>query len=414
MTRTARAARTIATDADLLAVAEPVRRAVRTRLIGRPDLDPDDIVQETLARVWAARWRLERGTLLAYGLVVARNLVTSAERAEAVRRRHEPRLAEPAPDGGDPAAFVLDAEERTAAARAVVALRAEDRRLLLEHEVAGVEARKIAAEYGVEPATVAARLARARARLRVEHLLALRKVTLPTTRCRGVLDAISLGDRTRQRLLLAPEHLLGCATCAGLAEPLLTRRRSLTALAPVALLPGWLWGWVRGHPGPSAGIGVGAAAVAVVVAVTVGGSPAPPAVAAPAPTRSVAAAPVVPATLTVGGVAMLPAGTVSQLAGMVGRTAVARAVPVQAVPADEGFWVGTGPGHRVWVQFAAGGGESAVRVRAGQHASFPASVRRVTAGTAARLGLSAAEGAAELTGAGAYLEVDPRRLVLTG
>lgn len=413
MTRTARAARAVATDDDLLAVAEPVRRAVRTRLGGRPELDPDDIVQETLARVWAARWRLERGTLLAYGLVVARNLVTSAERAEAVRRRHEPRLVEPAPDG-DPAAAVLDAEERAAAARAVVALRAEDRRLLLEHEVAGVEARKIAAEHGVDPATVAARLARARARLRVEHLLALRKVTLPTTRCRGVLDAISLGDRTRQRLLLAPEHLLGCAACAGLAEPLLTRRRSLTALAPVALLPGWLWGWVRGHPGPSAGIGVGAAAVAVVVAVTAGGSPDAPAVAAPAPTRSVAAAPVVPATLTVGGVAMLPAGTVSELAGMVGRSAVARAVPVQAVPADEGFWVGAGPGHRVWVQFAAGGGESAVRVRAGQHASFSASVRAVTAGAAARLGLSAAEGAAELTGAGAYLEVDPRRLVLTG
>jgi hypothetical protein len=155
-------------------------------------------------------------------------------------------------------------------------------------------------------------------------------------------------------------------------------------------------------------------AVAVVVAVTAGGSspppPAPPVAAPVVPT----ATPAVPATLTVAGVAMLPAGSVSALAGMVGRTAVARGVPVLAVPADEGFWVGTGPGHRIWVQLVAGGGESAVRVRAGQRASFAASVRRVTAGTPARVGLSAAAGAAELTRAGAYLEVDPRRLVLTG
>ena len=244
MTRTARPARDVATDEDLVALAEPVRRAVAGRLADRPEYDPDDVVQETLARVWEARWRLEKGTLLAYGLVVARNLVTSAEREARVRRRHGHRLVDPVV-ADDPAVHLLAAEERAAVARAVAALREEDRRLLVEHEVHGVEARKIAAEDGVDAGAVAARLARARARLRVEHLLTLRRVTLPTPRCRGVLDALSLGDRRRQRTLLAAEHLVGCPTCAELAEPLLTRRRALTALAPLALLlalPGRLLG----------------------------------------------------------------------------------------------------------------------------------------------------------------------------
>ena len=403
--RTSRPARDVATEADLLTVAGPVRRAVQARLVGRSGIDPDDVVQETLARVWAARWRLERGTLVAYGLVVARNLVTSADRRTVLDRRH-PALAPTGADG-DPAVAVLAAEERVAVGRAVAALRAEDRRLLLEHEVDGIEVRKIAAEDGVPPATVAARLARARARLRVEHLLAFRGAALPTARCRGVLDALSLGDRARQRRLLAAEHLLGCATCAALAEPLLTRRRSLTALAPVGLLlvPAR---WVKANPVPVSAAGV--AAVAVVAAVVAGGPSDPPAVAAPAPAVTTAAAAVVP--LSSGGVDLLPAGPAPRMVGMVGRTAVGRDVPVQAVPADEGFWVGAGPGRRVWVQLAAGGGESAVRVRAGQRASFTAEVRAVPAGGAARLGVSAAEGAAELTAAGAYLVVDPDRLVL--
>jgi RNA polymerase sigma factor (sigma-70 family) len=418
--RTARAARDVASEADLIAVADPVRRAVRSRLStgsSRSDrpIDPEDVVQETLARVWAARWRLERPVLLPYGLAVARNLVTSAERAAEVRRRHDPRLVDGAPDG-DPALAVMAAEEHAAVNRAVAALREDDRRLLMEHEVAGVEARAIAARSGLPAGTVAARLARARARLRVEHLLSLRRVTLPTARCRGVLDAISLGDRRRQRTLLAAEHLAGCATCADLAEPLLTRRRSLTGLMPVLLLPMWLWQWIRAHPvSSSAAVGVGAAGVAVAVAVS-GQSPAP-APPPPAPTTVAAAAPSgpvapsSPATLTVAGVEVLPAGPVGAMARMVGRPAAARDVRVQSVPADEGFWVGTGPGQRVWVQLRPGR-ESAVRVRPGQLASFPATVVRVSAGTPARIGLSAAEGSAELVAAGAYLEVDPRRLVL--
>jgi RNA polymerase sigma factor (sigma-70 family) len=413
--RTARPARDVATEADLLAVAGPVRRAVSARLTGRPEIDPDDVVQETLTRVWAERWRLERSTLLAYALVVARNLVTSAERRADVGRRHQHRLADVPPDG-DPAVALVAAEEQTAVARAITALRAEDRALLVEHEVRGVEARTIAAEQGVEAGTVAARLARARARLRVEHLLAYRHTTLPTPRCRGVLDALSLGDRGRQRTLLAAEHLLGCPTCAALAEPLLARNRSLTGIAPVAVLlalPTRIVAWARANPLPAAASGVGAVAAVVAVAVLTGSSPAPPTpIAAPAPSTA-APSTAAPALLTVGSATVLPARKVGSIAGDVGRTAEADGVPVQSVPADEGFWIGGGPGARVWVELNTRGRESAVHVRAGQRASFAAEIVRVTAGSAATMGLSGAA-AAELRETGAYLVVDPGQLRLRG
>src|SRR4051794_26755413 len=177
MSRSTRPAADHASDADLLAIAEPVRTSVQARLAaggGSPRVtDVEDVVQETLARVWEVRWRLERETLLAYASVVARNLVTLQQRKDGLRDRYGPRLV-PAPADADPEAQLLAAEEHAAVARALLAMRAEDRSLLLEHEVHGVEVRKIAAQEGVAATTVAARLARARARLRVEHLLALR------------------------------------------------------------------------------------------------------------------------------------------------------------------------------------------------------------------------------------------------
>ena len=396
MTRTARPAREVATESDLVAVAEPVRRAAAARAaagtLGQGDVE--DVVQETLARLWEARWRLERGALLAYGVVVARNLVASAERQEAMHGRHAHRLVDPS-QADDPATDVLAAEERTALLAALAELREHDRRLLVEHEVHGVQTDKIAAEEGVSAGAVAARLARARARLRVAHLLSLRRLALPTARCRPVLDALSLGDRRRQRALGAAEHLLSCPACAGLAEPLLRRRRSLTALAPVALLlalPGRLWGWARAHPVPASAGAVGVAVVAVVVALVAGGTPPAP---APAPSPPPVAAPAVPATLGVGGTRLLPAERLGSLRAHAGQVAVARDVPVQSVAADEGFWVGAGPGQRVWVQLRSTG-ESAVRVRPGQVASFTAQVVPATADFPARAGVSAAEGAAEI------------------
>ena len=82
----------------------------------------------------------------------------------------------------------------------------------------------MAAERGSTPRAVAARLNRARASLRVEYLLAAEGIEPPTDRCRPVLRALSSGDRRRQRDLDADGHLLGCTTCAQVAERLFERR----------------------------------------------------------------------------------------------------------------------------------------------------------------------------------------------
>ena len=64
-----------------------VRRVVAAR-VRDPQL-VDDLVQETLVRVMAARARVEADTLAPYAAVTARNLVASyAERNDRARRYH--------------------------------------------------------------------------------------------------------------------------------------------------------------------------------------------------------------------------------------------------------------------------------------------------------------------------------------
>jgi RNA polymerase sigma factor (sigma-70 family) len=207
-------------EADLAAVLPAVRRVAAA---GDPDL-VEDVVQETAARLWAVRWRVERRALQAYGVAVARNLLVSAERERVVRDRHAARLAEPpAVDDhtvDDPAAGVLRAEEHAALRAALGLLRPDDRDLIVEHELRGVPVAELARRRDTNPGAVAARLARARARLRVRHLLAYGRVRPPTPCCEPVLDAISLNDRSRQRTLDAPGHLAACPSCSDLAVPL--------------------------------------------------------------------------------------------------------------------------------------------------------------------------------------------------
>ena len=98
---------------------------------------------------------------------------------------------------------------------------------------------------------------------------------------------------------------------------------------------------------------------------------------------------------------------------LAGQPGAARAdgVVVQAVPADEGFWVASGAGPRVWVQLV-GDGESAAAVRAGDRVSFEGRAVPVPAGFAARVGVTPAEGAGELERAGVLVEVPRDRLVV--
>ena len=110
-------------------------------------------------------------------------------------------------------------------------------------------------------------------------------------------------------------------------------------------------------------------------------------------------------TVIAGGVDLLGAATAAGLSPQDGQPAVGRAAKVQSVPADEGFWVGTSRDDRVWVQLTGTRGESDYRVEQGDTVDFTGTVNAAPDGFAADKGLTAAEGAAQLTDQGHYLSV---------
>ncbi len=113
-------------------------------------------------------------------------------------------------------------------------------------------------------------------------------------------------------------------------------------------------------------------------------------------------------TLTADGVPMLPvaqvAGPDGALTGQVGKPVTAEGVAVQSVPANEGFWVGTGEDDRVWVQLT-GADESGYVVTAGDRVQFTGTVVNHDAGFAGQVGVDPAEGADQLTTQAAHVEV---------
>jgi hypothetical protein len=176
---------------------------------------------------------------------------------------------------------------------------------------------------------------------------------------------LSAGDRARQRALRAAQHLIACQVCASLAPPLLERRRSLVALLPVVLLLR-LKHWAGRHPAQASAVaGTAAAVTAAVLYVGVWRpTPQPP----PPPASTVRAVQAV-SPLTVPGRSLLPVPPPAELARLTGAPVTATRVRVLAVPADEGFWVGTSQQARMWVQLQTQG-ESRIRIRPGQHVSF--------------------------------------------
>jgi RNA polymerase sigma factor (sigma-70 family) len=204
--------------ADLVPV---IRRVVAARV--RDPVQVDDIVQETLARVMAARSRVQRDTLAPYAVATARNLIATAAQREQRARRSAHLLVE----GDDARRPEDEALRRVDAALVKVALgrlSQTDREILLAHEVHGTDTAALAADRGSTPGAVAARLARTRARLRVEYLLAQAGADPPTDRCRPTLLALSAGDRRRQAELDVTGHLLACDFCAEVSPDLLERR----------------------------------------------------------------------------------------------------------------------------------------------------------------------------------------------
>jgi len=211
----------LADDApDVAALIPIVRRIIYSRVADRTAAE--DLVQETLVKVLSAAHRVEPGMIEPYAIVTARNVVASMWKERDRHRRNAHRVVDlvpaPAPDED-----LLKQEERDAVAAAMNRLTERERETLLAHEVSGQDTRSMGVNLGVSAGAVAAQLNRARARLRVEYLLALQGVDPPTDRCRPVLFALSIGDRRRQVEVGAAHHLLECEFCATLSQPLLER-----------------------------------------------------------------------------------------------------------------------------------------------------------------------------------------------
>jgi Sigma-70 region 2 len=343
---------------DLLALTPLIRRVVAARV--RDPQVVDDLVQETFARLLQARPRLDDGAL---------------------------------------APSRLPARDRTA---------------LLANEVEGANTAALAAELGSTPGAVAAQLARARAKLRVNYLLAIRGVDLPTDRCQSVLNALSAGDRRRQRALDAGRHLLDCEVCAGLSDPLTERRRALAGFLPLGLVKPveGLRGWLRNRPA-QATAGTGALVVGALLASQLL-APDPTAVqtSTPAPTTVAPVAPAGDRTLTSEGRAILPLRGRPPLSRYAGTTVEARGVRVQQVVADEGFWVGTSVRDRVWVQLT-GTRESGFRVKPGEKVTFTGRMVENSVYFSRRAGVTPREGAGLLERQGYHIEVRADRLRLS-
>ena len=205
---------------DVAALIPMLRRIVGARVGQHPAAE--DLVQETLVRVLAAKDRIEPGMLEPYAITTVRNLVATMWRRDDREVRNQHRLHDPSePEGAEDA--LIATEEQSAISEALGRLTDREREVLLAHEVSGRDTRSLAHETRSTAGAVAAQLKRTRARLRVEYLLALEGAEPPTERCRPVLLSLSSAERRRQRELDAQRHLLECDFCARLSEPLLGR-----------------------------------------------------------------------------------------------------------------------------------------------------------------------------------------------
>jgi RNA polymerase sigma factor (sigma-70 family) len=395
---------------DILELEPLLRRVVAAR-VRDPDT-VDDLVQEALARVIAVRGRLDDEAVTPYAIVTARNLVTSLVREEERGRRHRPRLVDLSePERPEDAA--LRREEAAAVEAALAGLPEQEREAVVAHEVEGVDTATLAEARRSTPGAIGVQLARTRARLRLDYVLALRRVELPTARCRPVLLALSAGDRRRQLALDAGGHLMQCPTCASLSRPLVERRRSIAVLLPLLAL-WWLWrqvqAWARRRP-------VVASLTAASVATATGLVLVPPLLEQepqqrPAPTTTTTTPPPAAAPagggsgvrLVVPGRSLLPIPGREVLARHAGQRVRGVNVPARGVYADEGFWTGTSAGNQLWVRLV-GQGESPFRVRTGQRATFTGRLVPNPPGFAQQTGMVPSEGAALVERQGHHIEV---------
>ena len=393
-------------EADLLSTMGVVRRYLAGLRV-EPD-QADEVVQESAARLWQNRWRIDRRTAAGYALATARSLLGDEARRAERELAHLHRLHEPSatPDAYE---TVELAQEQAALAVALAKLPARDQALLVAHHVDEIGVAELARRDGSSPGAVAAALNRARGRLRLEYCLQAHRRRLTEDRCRQVLTSVALGNLPRQQALGAGRHLAACEDCGPLAKVITARDRHSAGLGPLVVLVALL-GWLRrvagAHPvvasaGGAAGIAGGTAVALVLTAAhhTAAAHPAaPPPVrlaatttpaATPSPPRPVASPP--RHGLLLNNRNILPAAGRGSMLTNVGAQVRAVDVPVLAVDANEGFWIGTSA-HRMWVQLATAK-ESKPTVRAGDLASFTGRIVVNPGGFTATVGLTDGEDA---------------------
>lgn len=292
----------------------------------------EDLSQETVARILRVSPRLSEEALFGYAIVTAQNLVISQRRSDARTAQTRPSTIDlTRPE--EPEEAVLRQEIERAVLRALDRLPQEERDLIVDHELHGFDTATLAEQTGSTPGGVATRLARIRAKLRVEFVLAYRDVTPATEKCRPVLVSLTAGDIRRQRRLDAGDHLLHCPTCRSVSEPLLKRKASLAGFLPFPFLLGKVAAWIKASPAKAALAGVfivGGGAVATHAVLTT-----PP----HHPTASVRPASNI---VLMSGRPLVVTPDGDGLASHTGDRVRVRSARVLGVPADEGFWISAG------------------------------------------------------------------------
>jgi RNA polymerase sigma factor (sigma-70 family) len=384
---------------EVMAVEPVIRRVVAARAANHADVD--DLVQDCLERLLVARGRLAPEAVLPYAVVTARNLVSSHAKTASRRAAAAPRVLD-VTEPERPDDVLLAGEARTAMTAALARLSDQERRDILAYysddSAGGAQARESRGALRV-------RMARTRAKLRLEYLLAFRHVELPSPACRSVLLAISAGDTRRQRELAAGQHLLDCATCATLSEPLDRRSVALTAIAIPGALAAWAAGKARARPVHTA-VSVAAGSAAVAAAAVLGPQLASPGPAAPAHVQVSRAAVAVISRLSVAGHAVSDAEAQRSLRPLIGGTATATGVTVVAAVTRNGFWVGSSRG-RIWVQLA--GPLRPLRIRAGDRVRFTGTLTGNPPSYPAQAGVRGSD-AVLLVRQGAHLTVSTTRI----
>ncbi len=396
---------------EVLAVEPVIRRVVAARAANPADVD--DLVQDCLERLLTARERLTPAAVLPYAVVTARNLVSSHAKTAMRHAAAAPRILDIA-EPERPEDLLLAGEARRAMTAALAQLSPQERGDLLDYYDADPAAGGVGPE---SRGALRVRMARTRAKLRLEYLLAFRHIELPTPVCRRVLLAISAGDMRRQREADAGQHLLDCETCAALSEPLDRRSVALTAIAVPGALLAWTAGKARAHPLPTAGSA--AAGAAVIAGAVVFGPKLLPAHPVAVRTTQTPSAPSAPSAslaspgaevisdLSIGGRPVSDAKAGQSLRSMIGEAAEASGISVVTAVTRNGFWIGTTQG-RIWVQLV--GPLRPLHIHAGDRVWFDGTVTGNPAASPASIGVTDSSDARLLSQQGAHLTVNTTKI----